>query len=37
LAMWRRHMHLLAHEVMPILRSLTGVQRIPREDLAKTS
>ena len=37
LGMWRRHMHLLAHEVMPILRSLTGVRHIPREDLAKTS
>jgi len=29
--MWRRHMHLLAHEVMPILRSLTGVQYVPPE------
>jgi alkanesulfonate monooxygenase SsuD/methylene tetrahydromethanopterin reductase-like flavin-dependent oxidoreductase (luciferase family) len=37
LGMWRRHMHLLAHEVMPILRSLTGVRQIPREDWAKTS
>jgi len=26
--MWRRHMHLLAHEVMPILRSLTGTQHL---------
>jgi uncharacterized membrane protein YedE/YeeE len=24
--MWRRHKHLLAHELMPILRSLTGVR-----------
>jgi hypothetical protein len=32
LAMWRRHMHLLANEVMPMLRSLTGVQRTPREE-----
>ena len=37
LAMWRRHMHLLAHEVMPILRSLTGVRYIPREGWAETS
>lgn len=28
-AMWRRHMHLLAHEVMPILRDLLGR---PREE-----
>ena len=29
--MWRRHMHLLAHEVMPILRSLTGARRVPEK------
>jgi alkanesulfonate monooxygenase SsuD/methylene tetrahydromethanopterin reductase-like flavin-dependent oxidoreductase (luciferase family) len=29
--MWRRHMHLLAHEVMPILRSLSGVRRVPEK------
>lgn len=25
--MWERHMHLLSHQVMPILRELTGVRR----------
>jgi alkanesulfonate monooxygenase SsuD/methylene tetrahydromethanopterin reductase-like flavin-dependent oxidoreductase (luciferase family) len=29
--MWRRHMHLLSHEVMPILRSLTGVEYVPEK------
>ncbi len=37
LAMWRRHVHLLAHDVMPILRSLTGVRHVHREDMAKIS
>jgi alkanesulfonate monooxygenase SsuD/methylene tetrahydromethanopterin reductase-like flavin-dependent oxidoreductase (luciferase family) len=26
--MWRRHMHLLAHEVMPLLRDLTGTRHL---------
>jgi alkanesulfonate monooxygenase SsuD/methylene tetrahydromethanopterin reductase-like flavin-dependent oxidoreductase (luciferase family) len=26
--MWRKHMHLVAHEMMPILRSLTGTQHL---------
>jgi alkanesulfonate monooxygenase SsuD/methylene tetrahydromethanopterin reductase-like flavin-dependent oxidoreductase (luciferase family) len=29
--MWRRHMHLLSHEMMPILRSLTGVRYEARQ------
>src|SRR5205823_9822682 len=29
--MWRRHMHLLSHEMMPILRSLTGVRYEERQ------
>jgi alkanesulfonate monooxygenase SsuD/methylene tetrahydromethanopterin reductase-like flavin-dependent oxidoreductase (luciferase family) len=34
--MWRRHMHLLAHETMPILRSLTGTQHLePRRAAAE--
>jgi alkanesulfonate monooxygenase SsuD/methylene tetrahydromethanopterin reductase-like flavin-dependent oxidoreductase (luciferase family) len=32
--LWRRHMHLLAHQVMPILRSLTGTQHLVAERVA---
>lgn len=30
-ALWERHMHLVAHEMMPILRSLTGTQHLAPE------
>ncbi len=33
-SLWERHMHLVAHEMMPILRDLTGTRHLAAERLA---